>query len=57
MAKIISEEKDISIRTACKIFGVSETCYRYKRKLSSEDDIIASQLMHLVGNGSVQISV
>jgi len=40
MAKIISEEKDISIRTACKIFGVSETCYRYKRKLSSEDDII-----------------
>ena len=50
MAKIISEEKDISIRNACKIFGVSETCYRYKRKLSSEDDIIASQLMHLVGN-------
>lgn len=50
MAKIISEEKDISIRIACKIFGISETCYRYKRQLSSEDDIIASQLMHLVDN-------
>lgn len=50
MAKIISEGKDISIGNACKIFGVSETCYRYKRKLSSEDDIIAGQLMHLVGN-------
>ncbi len=50
MAKIISGEKDISIRSACKIFGVSETCYRYKRKLSSEDDIIAGQLMRLVGD-------
>ena len=48
MAKIISEEKDIAIRTACKIFGVSETCYRYKKKLSSEDAVIANWLMHLV---------
>jgi hypothetical protein len=38
MAKIISEEKDISIRSVCKIFGVSETCYRYKQKLSSKDE-------------------
>jgi len=49
MAKIISETKDISIKSACKIFGVSETCYRYKRKLSSEDDIIAGWLMRIVG--------
>ncbi len=50
MAKIISEEKDISIRSVCKIFGVSETCYRYKQKLSSEDDVIAHWLMHLTCN-------
>ncbi len=50
MAKIISEEKDISISTVCKIFCVNEICYRYKSTISSEDDVIASWLMHLVGN-------
>ncbi len=45
MAKMISEARGIAIRTVCKIFCVSGTCYRYKKKVSFEDDVIASWLI------------
>lgn len=37
----------ISIRFACRIFAVSETCYRYQPKLSDENAEIASRLAEL----------
>ena len=39
-----------SIRHACVIFGISETCYRYRAKLSSENAEIADLLVRLTHN-------
>tara|TARA_B100000959_G_C14884101_1_gene583852 strand:+ start:272 stop:562 length:291 start_codon:yes stop_codon:yes gene_type:complete len=41
MAKLAVEQRGISIRLACVAFGISETCYRYQPKLSSENAYIA----------------
>ena len=41
---------DISIRTACVTFGISESCYRYERRLSSVNDEIADWLIRLTTN-------
>ena len=40
----------ISIRQACEFFQVSESCYRYKRKLSDENVEIADWLIRLTHN-------
>ena len=37
----------VSIRLACTVFGISETCYRYQAKLSDENILIAEQLIEL----------
>jgi putative transposase len=37
----------VSIRLACTVFGISETCYRYQAKLSDENTLIAEQLIEL----------
>lgn len=42
----------VSIRLACRLFQVSETCYRYQPKLISENDIIADRLLDLVEDHS-----
>lgn len=39
--------KSISIRLACEAYGISETCYRYRAKLSSENAEIADWLVRL----------
>jgi putative transposase len=39
-----------SIRLACNIFVVSETCYRYQPKLSRENEKIADWLIRLANN-------
>jgi putative transposase len=39
--------KGISIALACRTFGVSETCYRYTRKLEAENERIADLLVGL----------
>jgi len=31
----------ISIRLACVVYGISETCYRYQAKLSGENALVA----------------
>lgn len=38
---------NISIRMACRLFAVSETCYRYQPKLSDENTEIAERLVEL----------
>lgn len=37
----------ISIRLACEVYGISETCYRYQAKLDGENAIIADWLLKL----------
>lgn len=36
-----------SIRVACDVFSISETCYRYREKLSTENAVIADWLLRL----------
>lgn len=50
MAKQAVEQRGVSIRLACLIFAISETCYRYHPKLSSENTEIADWLIRLTHN-------
>lgn len=50
MAKEAVEQGKASIRQACLIFGVSETCYRYQPLLSDENAEIADWLIRLTHN-------
>ena len=50
MAQKAVNEKRISIRLACWMFSISETCYRYRAKLSSENTEIADWLIRLTHN-------
>jgi putative transposase len=47
MAKAGVAEKGLSIRLACEIFQVSETCYRYAARRSTENEEIADWLRRL----------
>ncbi len=47
MATRAIQEKGISIRFACKTFGISETCFRYQAKISSDNALIADWLLRL----------
>ncbi len=50
MAKDAVAAKGISIRLACDIFLVSQTCYRYNAKRNAENEEIAHWLMRLTDN-------
>ena len=50
MAKQIVKERAVSIRFACVTFSISETCYRYQPKLSTENEKIANWLIRLTHN-------
>jgi putative transposase len=50
MAQKAVDDKGVSIRLACTAFGISQTCYRYQAKLSSENAKIADWLIRLTGN-------
>src|SRR5690606_9369038 len=50
MAKEAVGTKGISIRLACDIFHVSQTCYRYDAKRNAENEKIARWLMRLTDN-------
>ena len=50
MAERAVTEKGVSIRLACEIFSVSQTCYRYQPKFSSENELIAQWLLGLTDN-------
>ncbi|ALT80033.1 integrase [Paucibacter sp. KCTC 42545] len=43
-------QRGTSIRLACNIFTVSESCYRYEVKKNDQDDQIADWLMRLTDN-------
>lgn len=50
MAKKAVSDRGLSIRVACSAFGISETCYRYQAKLSTENAEIADWLIRLTHN-------
>ena len=47
MAQRAVKERAVSIRLACEAFSISETCYRYQAKLSSDNALIADWLLRL----------
>jgi putative transposase len=47
MAQWAVKDKAIAIRRACRLFEVSETCYRYQPRLSSDNELIADWLLRL----------
>lgn len=50
LAREAVTERGISIRLACETYGISETCYRYERRLSDENAEIADWLIRLTAN-------
>ena len=50
MAKQAVAGKEVSIRFACEIFHVSQTCYRYEAKRDAENEKIADWLIRLTDN-------
>jgi len=47
MAVRAKTQFNTSVRVACDAFSISETCYRYQAKLSSENALIADWLLRL----------
>lgn len=50
MAQQVVNDKGVSVRLACEAFAISQTCYRYQAKLSSENEVIADWLVRLTDN-------
>jgi putative transposase len=50
MAKKAVTERGDCIRVACEAFRISESCYRYERKLDAENDEVANWLIRLTDN-------
>lgn len=47
MAQNVVAQMGVSIRLACEVFGISQTCYRYQAKLANENAVIADWLLRL----------
>ena len=47
MAQRAVKKHQISVRFACLVYSVSESCYRYQPRLSSENTLIADWLLRL----------
>ena len=47
MAKEMVSENKLNIRQACDAFGISQTCYRYEKKLVSENEMISDLLIEI----------
>lgn len=41
------QDHEVSVALACRTFSISETCYRYGRKLDSENEEITDWLLRL----------
>ena len=50
MAELVVQDKQLSIRSACAAFSISQTCYRYRARLSTENVLIADWLLRLTHN-------
>ena len=44
------KERGICIRVACQAFRISESCYRYERKLDAQNEEVATWLIKLTDN-------
>ncbi len=44
------KKRGICIRMACQAFRISESCYRYERKLDAENEEVAAWLIKLTDN-------
>ena len=50
MAQWAVTQRSATINLACRAFGISQTCYRYKAKLDAENSVIADWLVRLTNN-------
>ena len=50
MAKKAVETKGVSIELACRAFKISESCYRYEKKLNEENKRVEDWLLRLTDN-------
>lgn len=50
MAQHAVRSRNVSVRFACKLFVVSESCYRYQPQLNAENDLIADWLLRITGS-------
>ena len=50
MAKKAVKERNTCIRVACQAFRISESCYRYERKLDAENNEVTTWLIRLTDN-------
>ena len=44
------QDRGLSIRVTCVAFRISESCYRYERKMNAENEEIANWLLRLTDN-------
>ena len=54
MAREAFRKKKVPVALACRIFNISETCYRYVAKLSDENAEIADRLIRLVASDTTR---
>ncbi|KFX10030.1 transposase, partial [Pectobacterium parvum] len=47
MAQDAVRNRNVSVRFACQLFVVSESCYRYQPHLNEENDLIADWLLRI----------
>jgi len=50
MAQDAFRRRNVSVRFACELFVVSESCYRYQPELNEENDVIADWLLRITDN-------
>jgi len=50
MAKEVVALRGLSVRLACDVFSVSESCYRYEAKRNAENEKITDWLVRLTDN-------
>jgi len=50
MAREVVAQRGVTIRVACQVFTVSESCYRYEAKRDAESQEIADWLLRLTDN-------
>ena len=52
MAQWAVAQRSATIRLACQVFGINQTCYRYRyrAKLDTENAVVADWLVHLINN-------
>ena len=50
MAQDAVRSRNVSIRFACHLFVVSESCYRYQPQLNEENEVIADWLLRITSS-------